>query len=311
MYRKQAAAALLLAFAVANAHGAELQCGATLGDRSAAIDACTKVIDSGRIAGAELAKAYYSRGTQYGDSDDHDLAINDLTVSIQLDGTFGPAYYNRALALSAKGDSDRAIADLDAAFKLAPRDANIVLARAAEWIAKLEFKRAIADFDEASRLGQPALGYFGRARAKFYAGDFMGAASDFYRAHQFDPSIYSALWLFLSRKRADIPGETTLAQDAGTSGGGDWPAPIVALYLGKARPEAVQQAATHPNASVQRTRRCEASFYIGEWHLLRGARDAALPLLHDAASGCPHGFIEHEAAVAELARAAALSSGSK
>ena len=96
-------------------------------------------------------------------------------------------------------------------------------------------------------------GYFGRGRARFYAGDFMPAASDFIRAHQLDPSIYTALWLFLARKRADIPGEKTLAQEAGTSGAGEWPAPVVGLYLGKTTPEAVQKAAAH------QTRRASAT----------------------------------------------------
>ena len=302
-HRPRAAAALtLLAVFLHAAHAAEPQCGAGGLEPAAAIEACTKVIDSGRFSGVDLARAYYSRGTEHGNAGDHDRAISDFNVAIQLDASFAPAFYNRALSWSAKQQHDRAIGDYDAAFKLNPRDSNAVLGRAAEWISKRDYGRAVADFDEATRLGQPAAGYFGRARARFYAADFMGAASDFYRAHQFDPSVYTALWLYLSRKRADIPGEATLAQDAGTTGAGDWPAPVVGLFLGKLTPEAVRQASVHPNASRQRTQRCEANFYIGQWHLLRGAADAAIPLLREAATNCPNGYTEHEAALAELAR---------
>jgi lipoprotein NlpI len=145
-------------------------------------------------------------------------------------------------------------------------------------------------------------GWFGRGRVRFYAGDYMQSASDFLRAHQLDASIYTALWLFLARKRAGIPGEQTLAKEAGTSGGGEWPEPVVALYLGKLAPEAVQKAAAHPNATRQRDRRCEANFYIAEWHLTQGEREAAARLFSDARSGCPSSFMEHEGAVAELRR---------
>jgi lipoprotein NlpI len=144
-------------------------------------------------------------------------------------------------------------------------------------------------------------GYFGRARARFYSGDFLGAASDFYRAHQLAPSMYTAIWLFLARKRADIPGEKTLAADAG-AGSSDWPAPVVSLYLGAATPDSVMRAATHPDAARQRDLRCEASFYVGHWHVLRGARETAVQLLREAEATCPRTFIEQEGAVAELRR---------
>jgi hypothetical protein len=52
----------------------------------------------------------------------------------------------------------------------------------------------------------------------------------------------------------------------------------------------------------QREQRCEATFYIAHWHLLRGAREPASQLLREARTLCPSAFIEHEGAVAELRR---------
>jgi lipoprotein NlpI len=177
------------------------------------------------------------------------------------------------------------------------------IGRAVEWTVLGDYKRALADYEEVIRRQPKNMsGHFGRGRVRFYSGDAMRAASDFLRAHQLDASIYTALWLFLARKRADIPGEKTLAQDAGTSGGGEWPEPVVALYLGKITPEAVQKAAAHANPARQRSQRCEANFYIAEWHLLRGEREPAARLLADAKAGCPAAFMEHEGAVAEMRR---------
>ena len=281
----------------------EPQCGGVTGDPVLAIEACTRVIEFGSLAKPDLAKAYYSRGTEWANQGNHDRALADLGLALELDPGFAPAYYNRALSWSSKGDSDRAIADYGAALKLRPQDANGYVGRAVEYTVKGDYKRAIADYEAAIRLEpESPSGYFGRGRARYYAGDFMSAASDFYRAHQLDPGMYTAIWLFLARKRADIPGEKTLAREAGTSGFGVWPAPVVALYLGSATPDAVTRAAAHPDAVRQRDLRCEASFYIAQWHLLRGARDPAAQLLRDAESTCPRTFIEHEGAVAELRR---------
>jgi lipoprotein NlpI len=197
------------------------------------------------------------------------------------------------------------VADYGAALKLTPDDVRMYLGRAVEWAGLGDYKRAQADYDEVIRR-QPkeAAGYFGRGRVRFYAGDFMQSASDFTRSLQLGGGIYSAIWLFLARKRADIAAEETLAQEAGTSGAGNWPAAIVALYLGKSTPDAVQKAAANPDPARQRDQRCEANFYVAQWHLLRAEREPASRLLRDAQSGCSGSFLEHEAAVAELRRLA-------
>lgn len=303
LYLRAAAATALIAFACAHGAEKELLCGAETADRAAAIAACTRMIEFGGLERPDLAKAYYSRGTEWSGQGNPDRAIADLDLAVQLDPQLAAAYYNRALAWSGKGESDRAIADYDSVLKLAPKDLNAHVGRAAEWIAKGEYKRAIADYEVAIRLQPDATSsWFGRGRARFYAGDFMSAASDFYRAHQMEHSLYTALWLFLARKRADIPGEKTLALDAGTSGGGEWPAPVIALYLGSSTPEALVRAAAHPDAARQRELRCEASFYVGHWHVLRRAREPAAQLFREAEATCNRTFIEHEGAVAELRR---------
>jgi lipoprotein NlpI len=306
------AALLCVTAAGALAQPKDSQCGAVTANPAVAIDACTRAIEFGSLDKPELAKAYYSRGTEWANRGNHDRAVADFELALQLDPKFAAAYYNRALSWSAKGESDRAISDYDAALKVNPSDGNAHIGRAVEYTVKGDYKRAIEDYDEAIRIEpQTSPGYFGRARARYYAGDFMSAASDFYRAHQISPGVYTALWLFLARKRADIPGEKTLAQEAGTSGGGAWPAPVVGLYLGTATPDAVIRAAAHPDPARQRELRCEANFYIGEWQLLRGAREPAAQLLREAESTCSRRFIEHEGAVAELRRLQQTVSGKR
>jgi lipoprotein NlpI len=300
-------AALLIAAALSTvpAFGAdrEPRCGEISGNPERAIQVCTRWIEYGSLPRADLAQAYYTRGAEWAGQSNHDRAIADYSMAIELDPKLASAYLNRALSWSEKGDSDRAIADYDTAIKLVPKDVRAHMGRAVEWTVRGEYKRALADYEEIIRLDPKSLtGYFGRARVRFYAGDFAGATADFSRAHEIDPGMYTALWLYLARKRAGVAGEKTLAKDAGTGGTGDWPAPIVALYLGSATPEAVQKAANAVNVTRHRTQRCEANFYVAHWQLMRGAHEPAAQLLRDARTICPSSFIEHEGAVAELKR---------
>jgi len=279
------------------------QCGGVSGNPELAIKVCTRLIEFGSLPRRDLAQAYFVRGAEWVNQGNHDRAIADFSMALELEPKLPGAHLNRALSWSEKGDSERAIADYTAALQLSPKDVRAHMGRAVEWTVKGDYKRAVADYEDIIRLEpQGMAGYFGRGRARFYADDFMSAASDFLRAHQLEGSVYTALWVFLARKRADIPGEKTLAQDAGMSEAGEWPAPLVGLYLGSASPEAVLKAAGHQNPARQREQRCEANFYLAHWHLLRGARAEAVPFLQEARRQCPSGFIEHEGAVAELRR---------
>jgi lipoprotein NlpI len=296
-------AVLALAAGLALAAQSESECGTISGNPEASIKACTRAIEFDGLERPELAKAYFVRGLEWAALRNHDRAIADYSTAIELDAKLPDVHYSRALSLSEKGDHERAIADYETAMQLAPKDTKAYLGRAVEWSVTGEYKRAIADYEQVMRLDPKSMDpWFGRGRAHFYAGDFMAAASDFVRAHRMDPSLYTALWLYLARKRADIPGEKTLAQEAGTNGDGDWPASIVGLYLGRTTPEAVQKAAAHPDPTRARDQRCEASFYMAHWHLLRGARENAARLLDEARKACPGTFIEHEGSVAELRR---------
>jgi lipoprotein NlpI len=279
-------------------------CGDTINDPALAIQVCTRLIEFGSLDRAQLAKAYHARGAEWANQNNHSRAIADFDLAIELDSALDSAYYNRALARSHLGQADPAIADYDAVIRLKPAQANAYLGRAAEWISKNDYKRAIADFGQALRIdAQSSAAYFGRGRARFYAGEWSAAVSDLERAHQLAPTAYSALWLFLARKRAGVAAEQMLKHEASSiAGGGAWPRPVVELYLGNATPESVVRAATDADTTRQGELRCEASFYLAQWHLLRGTREPALQLLTEAESGCSRTFIEREGAVAELRR---------
>lgn len=99
----------------------------------AAITACTRAINSGRLKGKELGEAFFYRGTAYKQKRDLDRAIADFSEAIRLDPQGPFAYGQRGLVYNQKRDYDRAIADLTRFIALNPGRqylANAYMARA-------------------------------------------------------------------------------------------------------------------------------------------------------------------------------------
>jgi lipoprotein NlpI len=55
-------------------------------------------------------------------------------------------------------------------------------------------------------------------------------------------------------------------------------------------------------SAITSDERCEAQFYLGQWHILRRELTDAVKLLRDAVEICPKPFIEYKGAMAELKR---------
>ena len=66
------------------------------------------------------AAGFLDRGSRYGRNGVYHRAIEDFTMSIELDPDIAEAWYNRGCSWSEVGDYDRSIADLTRAIDLAP-----------------------------------------------------------------------------------------------------------------------------------------------------------------------------------------------
>ena len=246
------------------------RCASITNNPDLAIQHCSRAIESGKFTGEPLARLHYNRGIEWAAKSNYDRAIADYDAAIQLNPRNGDAYYNRGNAWGNKGDHDRAIADYDIAVKLDPKSSGTLLAR---------------------------------GRTRLYSGDFPRAVADLEQSLKLDYNEYTALWLYLARKRGGAAdAEERLDNETRASRGGSWPVPIIVLYLGRTDPDSVFAASTDPDARKQREQRCEATFYVAHWHLIRNDRERALPLLKEAQGSCPREFLEHEGAVAELRR---------
>jgi tetratricopeptide (TPR) repeat protein len=243
------------------------------------------------------ANAYGSRGLAYAMKLDHDRAIQDYDQAIQLDPKNSLFYLNRGGAYEKKGEHDRAVQDYNAAIQLDPKNATAYLARADAYMSKGDYGRAIQDYDEAIQFdSMNANAHKASGRAYFYQGDFKAAAAALSRANELEDDAYSAIWRYLARERGGENGRAELEAKAARLTREKWPYPVIELYLGGRLPEQLLSLADKPED------RCEAEFYIGEWHLLRGDRASATTHLRAAADNCPKNFDEYDGALAELKR---------
>jgi len=193
-----AAVAIVLASQPAAADDAET-CRTASAD--AAIAACTRAIDGGKIRGKELAEPYLYRGTAYKGKDDFDRAIADFSEAIRLDPGGPFAYAQRGLVYNQKKDYDRAIADLTRFITLNPGRqylANAYIARAMAYAARVHVTNnpaenrldpEIADLTEAIAL-RPDYPVLFKARGSAYEleGQPDRAIADYRAVLRIDPA---------------------------------------------------------------------------------------------------------------------------
>ena len=245
-----------------------------------------------------FALAYNNRGLQYRDHGDYVAAIADFDKAIGVDPRYANAYRNRGNAYLKMDKYDLAISDFTTALVLNAKDTETLIGRATAYGRTGDLDRAIADYDGVLRLEpQDLTALTNRGYAHFHRGDFADAAADLSRVTDKDAYTYPALFRFLAQSRAGL-ASSDLESAARRMTNQSWPYAVFELYLGRRDADATLAAAQGPEE------RCEAQFYVGEWHLLQGDRVAAKLHLEEVAGVCPKGFVEYVGAQAELRRLA-------
>lgn len=255
---------------------------------------------SNRIGPAGSLSDARSECSSYGNC--YDRAAVDYDQALRLNPSLAAAFLKRGNAYASKGEQDHAIKDYDQAIQLDPKNATNINAytdRAAAYVSKGDYDRAIPDCDQAILLDpNNFVAFVKRGRAYFYLGDFAAGAADLLRANELQEESYSMIWRYLARERAGENGAAELDKNAARLKSAEWPYPVIEIYLGRRSPADVLSAAGKADE------RCEAQFYIGEWHLLHGERAAAATAFRTAAETCSKEFDEYTGALAELKRLA-------
>ncbi|HEX4329481.1 MAG TPA: hypothetical protein VH105_22020 [Burkholderiales bacterium] len=309
-------------------------------DHDAAIAACGKLIDSKRLRGDKLALAYSARANAWYAKNDYDRALADMNAAIAARPGKADDLANRGIYKYMLMDNDGAIADYTAALHIDPA-ADTFANRGNALLAKSEFARALPDFEYAIQFDtQNASYYLGRGRAQRGVGKYLNAVRDFESAAKYQPGdltaicergiayfydadfsdaatdldkcpkdisygyAYVRIWRYIAQARSQGDGSDIRVQlDAKGIIGREWPGPVRSMILGRMKPEALIAAATTaPDAKKAKGQDCEARFYIGQYHLIRGEKGPAKQRFTEAKAACPADFLELEGANAELKR---------
>ena len=90
------------------------------GSGDTAIEACTRLLKSGRFDKRNLALIYSNRANQWERKGDFDKAMQDHAEAIRTDATYAAGYMHRGNAYARRGDYERAIADHSEAIRIDP-----------------------------------------------------------------------------------------------------------------------------------------------------------------------------------------------
>jgi lipoprotein NlpI len=249
------------------------------------------------------APALFARGLSHENQQNDRAAISDYTAAIALAPGLVSGYVFRAYANERLKRYDDTIADMTTAIAIKPFETRLYALRGITYQETGRYAEAESDF--ASVVGYYPNDSFEVLRVglmQWAQGHVDAAIASFDRARGLSPNDpYYALWREIARS-ASGRGEATLASDARNFDKDKWPAPVTDLYLEKINAEDVLTAATKGDEKELPGQKCEAQFYVAEWHLLRRDGVDVQPLLVSAAGMCPDDFVERVAAKVELSR---------
>jgi tetratricopeptide (TPR) repeat protein len=265
------------------------------------------------LCGAAFAAGYddFTRGMALLRAGNAEGAIAAFTVALNagdLAPTYVPAaHLKRAEVYLATGKCKEALADADEALKGKSADPNIYVLRAVADGCLGDRDAAKKDLAAALALRPTAAAYETYAHYQWEDGQFTEAGKNFAAAanlfpHKQTHRLYLLLWQWISASRAGTLDAAAFEAAVKATNADGWPGPILDFYRGKTSEEKVYREASTGDAVAVTGQKCEADFYLAEWHIVKGDAAAAKPLMQRAAESCPKTFIETGMVKTELAR---------
>lgn len=248
------------------------------GDLRIDIATCSRAIaDAGTWPDHALAALHAARGRAYHYTRQPDNALDDLNEAIRLYPLSALAFNIRGLVHHAEGRYAQALADYDKALALYPHYAETYRNRGMThyFQGDNDKARAALDLAIANSRYEPESAAF-RGFLNYQEQRFAAAAADFQRVEaQAYPYPYSPIWLYLAQARAGQGNAAETLQNATDAlNEDDWPWALIQFFLGNASEETALAAARQvppPEGSQLH----QAYFYLGQYYLLNGDRDAA------------------------------------
>ena len=161
-------------------------CNGTVKGAARRIEACTLLINEGKLSSHNMSRAFNNRANAFSDKEEYDAAISDYTRSIEFDSGYANNYSGRAFAHDKKGDYDATIADYTKIMEIEPKSAWPYDERGDEYKKKGDYDAAIADYTRALEIDPRIRIESSRADAYLKKGDIDKAIADYTIAIQRD-----------------------------------------------------------------------------------------------------------------------------
>lgn len=302
------------------------------------IEACTRLIDTRRLQGRDLAQALYQRGLGHAAMASYKNAVRDFSQALKFAPGSTDALYNRGGAYSKLGRWGDALADFNALLEIVPHDPNTLYARAWVHAQRGEDEAAIDDLDQVIaqapddqaalldrgglniRAGRydsavkdfshllaldpkAAAAAYNRGRAYYASQDFKNAAEDFALALSLRAdNPYAALRLYLAQSHLGKGDAAVLKKGIDKLDPTIWPRPLLELFAGTGTDPALIAGIDELPPRFRTDVLCEAQYYLGERALLQGDKDAARDYFTAAAASAATATTERIDAKAALER---------
>lgn len=194
--------------------GAMQMCSSESARPGERINACTALLLSSATEPHERANLYAQRGVAYYRAGEHDMAIADFTLALELDPALLLALNGRCWIRAIEGvELERARRDCDAAIALDPEFHEALDSRAMVSMREGRWKDAWEDFNAAVSLrGDVAVYLYGRGLASLALEDIEAGNDDLNRARALDRHIDR-----LYREFGLEPAASTFVMDKGAA----------------------------------------------------------------------------------------------
>lgn len=124
----------------------------TAADRKTSADACTRVMNSGRLPKSQLYIGHFNRASAHFHAGRYDKALADFDKSIEYNAGYADTYYKRALVQHERGDRVRSLADLDRYLEKKGEVADAYINRARLFRRRGELNQAFSELQRAGAL---------------------------------------------------------------------------------------------------------------------------------------------------------------
>ncbi|MFO1321621.1 MAG: hypothetical protein U1F52_18580 [Burkholderiales bacterium] len=228
------------------------------------IDDMTARLGDANASEADRERYLHERGAAYSNLNHNEEAVRDFSEAIDLAPTEVSHYVDRAYTYEKLGRDAEANSDLE--FALGLRSADFWAYRGK---GSLAMKRGA--FDEAAN-------FFGRGL----------------HAARADETLYGVIWTAMTIGRGGNDNWQTLAGNVlDRVQARTWPMPILQLYSGRITPDEMLHAASTQDPRVERDQACEAWYYLGQYHLIKGESDKARAAFEASLATGVQEFVEY------------------